>query len=182
MKVRYQNGEVSSVRNDLGRELVRAGIAFAVNQKELDEPEQVGPPRTYKPGSVAAPKWKVGQFSKPVSGGFELRIQMQILGQTYSYNGDPYKANARVEWDGGSRYLNGFGRAVPDEILDEYSRQWKANPDLRGLSPIYGTDAVKAFSAESNKRATAQKEFFDKQVAGGSVPYTPSNVLVTPQD
>jgi hypothetical protein len=56
IEVRYQNGEVSSARNDLGRGLVRDGIAFAVNPKKLVEPAPAGAPGAYNPVSVTAAK------------------------------------------------------------------------------------------------------------------------------
>lgn len=175
-------GIVTNERADIARALIRQGLAEALNPKDLQEDAPAGPPKGYKPGSAAQPHWEVGTYPLPVSGGAELRIVMQILGQTYFYNGHPDRADARATWDGGFRYLNGLGRAVPDDILAEYKRQWKSNSNIRGVSPMYGAETVKAFSAASNRQMAVQKEEYDKEVKAGNVPHTTSTVLETPQD
>lgn len=172
------SGIVTNERVDIARALIRQGMAEALEPDTGDTPARP----THKPGSVGAPSWEVGTYELPVTGGHELRVVMKILGQTYYYNGKPEDANARVTWDGGSRYLSGLGREIPATILDEYRRQYKSNSNIRGVSPMYGADAAKAFSGAANQRMAEKKEFFDKQVKGGTVPYIAPTVLDTPQD
>ncbi len=198
MKIRYQNGEVSSVRNDLGRELVRAGLAEEL-PKEAPKPADTAPkfevvirkgigtqltvirmsvlnryqdysgapdeitarhfggfeppkqvvadyrrrweaskaPKVEsslpsRPGNFVAadPRWEVGVLVDRGGPKF-LAVRMTILNSVVTYTGAPSDINARRTWDGGGRYLNGFGREVPKDIADAYARRWRNSPDLR---------------------------------------------------
>lgn len=141
MKVKYANGEISHVRNDLGRELVRAGIAQEICDGSVTAPNIRGEEhyRLPKPGDarVPAPEWEVGVFGEKPNQ--RLAIRMQLLGTELFYDANPMRVNALKEWDSPTgkhrRYLSGFGHKVPSEIVDDYARRWKENPNLR--APYY---------------------------------------------
>lgn len=93
MKVQYANGEVSSVRNDLGRELVRAGIA-----KEINVPAS-------KPDDT--PQWSVHETAL---GHAAISMKLPVLGQTITYSGRPDLIRPGTF----------LGRDVPAAILEQY--------------------------------------------------------------
>jgi hypothetical protein len=125
------NGEISNVRGDIAREMVKLGVAEIIGES----PAEVAA-RLPKPGDAVTPepRWSVEVVGLETK---HLAIQMLIGVQNNQtlYIGHPDSVNARKEWPGGGRYLNGFGRAVPDEIAREYKRQWKASESLRAPLP-----------------------------------------------
>lgn len=143
MKVKYKNGEVSSVRNDLGRELVRAGIAEAVDPKDLEQSNKPNDGTNLdlqplpKPGDFRCPnpEWEV-VLRKKATGGDELAIRMRILGTDYFYCGHPATANNKISWDGGFRWTSGLGREIPSETLREYEHRWKRHENLRAPASV----------------------------------------------
>jgi hypothetical protein len=75
MKVKYANGEVSSVRKDLGRELVRAGIVEEVKDGSESLPA---------PGATLPVEWQVvtvNGIGKPYAA-IQLTIGHSVLEQT----------------------------------------------------------------------------------------------------
>jgi hypothetical protein len=85
------------------------------------------PSRSMCPRSFRFAMLREGQGAKT------LCIQMTLPNLTVDYFGLPADANRRHEWRGGGRYLNGFGREVPADIVKLYTRQHKENPGLRGF-------------------------------------------------
>jgi hypothetical protein len=142
-------GEVSNVRGDIARELIKMGVATAIDslEPEADLPvcgeshQDAQRRRLIATMQVnpAAPVWAVVTIPRPSAhdtAGKELNIQMEILGGVYMWNGDPKRANITVDWDGGKRYVNGFGRLIPEETLGRYTHLWKQNQTWRGaLAP-----------------------------------------------
>ena len=124
-------GVVSSERADIARALIRQGLCEAL---EPDAPEGEGvsklPPKFNAATFVKLdPQWEVavlGDHDQKV-----LAIRMTLGSAVYSYSGQPKHANAKIEWDGGGRFVNGFGRAIPESILKLYTEQWNSNPNLR---------------------------------------------------
>jgi hypothetical protein len=123
------NGEVSNVRADIAREMVKMGVATALDSLDAlsDTPSLL--PRYQHPAAPTEPRWQIETVGLSKK---ELVIRMSILGQVYYFSGNPASANKTVAWDGGSRFLNGFGRAIPKQILEAYREQWNANESLRG--------------------------------------------------
>jgi hypothetical protein len=131
MKVRYANGEVSSVRNDLGRELVRAGLCTVLEQEPEVNPNQR--PR-YAPGPAPESRWfiTIENYDDALCPGKKvLAVRMDCAQQVAYYFGQPEHINACIKWEGGQRFVNGFGRAVPESVAVNYARQWESNPHLR---------------------------------------------------
>lgn len=116
MKLKYQNGNVSSVRNDLGRELIRAGIAVEIKKD---------PPK-----ADLTPRWSVEIINThgtyPV-----LAIVLRIGTGVISYTGRPDDVNAVKSWPGGKRFAN-FSHECPPSIVLLYEARWDANEQLRG--------------------------------------------------
>jgi hypothetical protein len=129
-------GEVSNVRGDIARELIKMGVATAIDPLELADMPAPGKPK-YKAAAPPEPSWDVTTIKRATRGNDggeypELVIRMEIIGQVYNWSGQPKYANAVARWDGGQRYLSGFGRPVPDEVLARYEHLWKKNPQWRG--------------------------------------------------
>lgn len=141
MLIRYlTNGVEQHVQNQLGRSLIAAGLAQEIPPKGslLD---QTRARLAAQMGSAPAlePKWAV--VTEPYAdlqdpNKHVLAIRMDLGKQTSHFFGYPDQVNAKKEWDGGCRYLNGFGREVPEEIAKEYRRQWKANKHLRAPDDV----------------------------------------------
>ncbi len=96
-----------------------------------------------------------------------LAIERNFGQQVSRYFGLPERVNAQVQWQGGGRFLNGFGCAVPDEIAKVYARQWKKNKDLR--LPDYLLYPKPDTSA--NERMKALKDQMDREVASGELSF-----------
>jgi hypothetical protein len=122
------NGEVSNVRGDIAREMVKLGVATALDALEAPNESPSKLPR-YNPESVPEPQWEVVTTGVTQH---ELVIRMTLLGGVYHYSGSPENANRKISWDGGFRYANNFGREIPRQILAQYAAAWKSSPDLRG--------------------------------------------------
>jgi hypothetical protein len=129
MRIKYLNNSVEDhVDRNLGTSLIRAGLAVAVGPEE-SEATPFRLPKYQHPSAPAEPRWQIETVGISKK---ELVIRMSILGQVYYFSGNPASANKTVAWDGGSRFLNGFGRAIPKQILKAYREQWNANESLRG--------------------------------------------------
>ena len=132
MKIRIlASGEVRHIDNSTGTALVSAGLAEVLTKDDLNLP---------KPGDYVSipPTWEVLVKHVNQTGRSELVIRMTRPGFVADYFGEPQFANAFKSWpgpdgktEGGRRWLNGFGMAVPDEILEQYTKQWKRNRHLR---------------------------------------------------
>jgi len=132
MKIRIlASGEVRHIDNSTGTALVSAGLAEVLTKDDLNLP---------KPGDYVSvpPKWEVLVKQVNQTGRSELVIRMTRPGFVADYFGEPQYANSFRSWpgpdgktEGGRRWLNGFGMAVPDEILEQYTKQWKRNRHLR---------------------------------------------------
>jgi hypothetical protein len=146
MKIRYITNDIEDhVDRNLANSLIRAGIAVAVDPQEPDIPiagtslqdrQRARLGLTSQPAAV--PVWDVVTVARKTKANphdpmpQELVIQMEILGGQFRWSGNPKHANATIKWDGGQRYLSGFGREVPSEILGRYTALWKKNPEWRG--------------------------------------------------
>jgi hypothetical protein len=149
MKIRYLFGPKISqeehVHREVARPLITAGIAESLEAPEADLPvcgeshqdrarRRLG---LSAPTAVPAPVWDVVSMNRTTaqdanSAPPELTIQMEIMGALYRWSGDPKNANVRAEFDGGARYLSGFGRPIPEDVLGRYTYIWNKNPTWRG--------------------------------------------------
>jgi hypothetical protein len=161
------NGEVSNVRADIAREMIKLGVATALDPLDTSEGEGSRLPK-YQPAVMPEPSWEVCVHNG-AQGAKTLCIRMTLPNVTVDYFGLPADANRRHEWRGGGRYLNGFGREVPADIVKLYTRQHKENPSLRGFGWTLPPGVSTGPSNET--QAFVQKEY-DNAVAHGSVPYS----------
>jgi hypothetical protein len=126
-------GVVSNERADIARALIRQGLCEAL-EADTNAPEGEGvsklPPKFNAANFVKLdPAWEVtvlGDHDQKV-----LAIRMTLGRAVYNYTGQPEHANAKAVWDGGGRYVNGFGREIPESILKLYTEQWNDNPNHR---------------------------------------------------
>ena len=134
MKIRSKlNGEVSNVRGDIAREMVKLGVAEIISDGTV---EAVGekPYRLPRPADlqVPLPEWKVGT-ARTVDEVHFLAIVLNVGHNHITYFGEPRLVNAKVRTvGGGTRWFSGFGRECPAEIVEEYTRRWNADASLRG--------------------------------------------------
>jgi len=156
MKIRIlKSNEVRHIDNSTGEALISAGLAERAGAD--DRVASVLP----KPGAagVVQPKWEVVEHA-----GTErtfLALKMTVLHQTYIYSGAPDEINDRS-----------FGRPVeqiPEEILAEYRRQYRANPALRDQYSKY-TGIPGETNCPENEKAGHEKKNWDDAIRNGSVP------------
>jgi len=121
------NGNISNVRGDIAREMVKMGVAEIIGE----DPD--GFPRAGD-AAIPPPEWSVCLLTG--SGFQELVIKCVVGKATYYYSGLPKGLNDKEEWPGGFRYLNGFGREIPAHIVDEYTRAYAMNPAQRGAKVV----------------------------------------------
>jgi hypothetical protein len=160
------NCEVSNVRADIAREMIKLGVATALDPLDTSEGSRL--PK-YQPAAVPEPSWEVCVHNGS-QGAKTLCIRMTLPNVVVDYTGSPADANRRLEWQGGGRWLNGFGREVPTEILKIYNRQYKDNPSLRGIGG-WCLPPGTSTGPSNETMAFVQKEY-DNAVAHGSVPYS----------
>jgi len=151
MKIRIlASGETRHIDNSTGTALVSAGLAEA-----LSADESTGKLPKYNPSANAEPEWEVLTVGITQQ---ELVIKMTLLGGVYHYGGAPQNANRKIVWDGGFRYANSLGREIPKNILEQYTRQYKDSPSLRGPQPSSEPDIQDglrsnvSMAAEMNQR------------------------------
>lgn len=150
MQIRYKaTGELSHVENAFGRALIAEGRAEEVNPGEFVTAPKISGSETYrlpKPGDAKPPQphWDVVTVGESVK---RLAIKLNCGDLTLYYTGTPERANARREWQGGGRWLNGFGREVPKEIQKQYADLRKRHKELRG--GVYADEPV---DNEANRR------------------------------
>jgi hypothetical protein len=153
MKVRYANGEVSSVRNDLGRELVRAGIAVILEPETESEVKQKGSIAVAPDGTVLSPgepAYRLPKWQPTVKPNFVWSIDLvwSDAGQTKEWlairrdtpHGNlvdtsycmahPESVHDRKDHTG-APFCSAFGCRVPEEILEEYRTRYKRNEHQR---------------------------------------------------
>jgi hypothetical protein len=160
MKVRiFASGEVKHIENTLGSVLVSAGLA-----EVTDAPVTFTP--LPKPGDfkVPEPKWLVDLHPRAAV----HIIQMSILGQFHYYSGPPEDANRCEKWNGQQRWFNGFNRAIPALILEEYTRRWKSDPGHRDLPKYVNAGQPENPNAEQAK----EQKRYDDAVRDGYVPFS----------
>lgn len=163
MKIRIlASGEIRHIDNSTGSALVSAGLAEVVSKNDSNLPV----PGDFKP---TPPKWAVLVLPDSKT----LVIRMSFPSSVMDYFGPPKDANRIVQNGGVSRYVSGFGREVPSEIVSEYTRQWKSNERLRGVPA--GLQAAAA--GGTNTQEKAAKEFADSELKSGRVRYTPDRVI-----
>jgi hypothetical protein len=169
MKVRiFASQEVKHVENSLGSVLISAALAEVtddpVTYTPLPKPGQFVPPE---------PKWLVALHPRT---NVHI-IQMVLLNQFYYFSDDPADANRTETRNGRTRWTNGFNRAIPKNILDEYTRRWKSQPQHRDVPEF--VSAANPNRCEENEEQAKEKKRFDDAVASGSVPRTgsKSNVI-----
>jgi len=161
MRIKYvNNNSEDHVERNLGKSLIRAGLAVAVGPEDAEESTSRLP--KYQPAAVVEPEWEVTVHNGH-QGGKTLCIRMTLPNLVLDYFGPPDAANSRREWDGGCRWLNGFGRAVPEEIVKLYKRQYKDNPSLRGSG--WALPAGVSTGPSNESQAAVQKQMDDREVA-----------------
>jgi len=162
-------GEVSNVRGDIARELIKMGVATAL---ESLGPDTEGSPSRlpkYQPAVVPEPQWQV-LIRNNSDDTKVLVIRMTLPNMVADYFGPPADVNRKIAWPGGFRWANGFGRAVPDEILSDYNRQYKRNEGIRGVAFGLPQDVN---TGPSNETMAANKEACDRELASGNAHYSP---------
>lgn len=160
MKIKSKlTGEVSNVRGDIAKEMVKLGVAEFVPLDKSVSLLDVARANLNEsmPPTPAIPKFEVRVRDLPISGKKELVIQCTVAKQEIYYSGKPENANLRREWEGGGRFLNGFGRAVPDDICALYGREWKKCPTLRGYTTKTAEEQNREYK-EFMKRQDAERE------------------------
>lgn len=171
MKIRYLSGpkqnQSEHVENSVGRFAVSAGLAEEIVTGEVTAPGPGGRDETYrlpKPGDVAPPvdRWAVSVMQFGTKS--HLVITLESGSFKAFYFGEPGHVNDKRVWQGGYRYLNGFGRACPEAIVAEYKKQFKRNPELRFV-PDFQAASLGVNSASNEKAAQELKnhEEQDKQ-------------------
>lgn len=141
------NGEISNVRADIAREMIKLGVATALDPKELEPdgtvaPYGESPYRLPRAGDARPPMPTWSVVITPFAN--KLAIQREtIWGPQKTEKAfcsfHPASIHDRRAADG-TLFCSSFGCAVPEETLVEYKRQWKANPKLRFTEekvPVY---------------------------------------------
>jgi hypothetical protein len=152
MKIRIlASGEIRHIDNSTGSALISAGLAELISKSDSPAPQ----PGDYKPPQ---PKWSVivvtlettitlagrqqkflairREVSRPLAGQ-RRNSQPGVVSYTLGGFTDSSWCSLPPDFVHDKKYANGevfcsaFGCPVPPEILAEYKRQWKANPDLR---------------------------------------------------
>jgi hypothetical protein len=151
MKIRIlASGEVRHIDNSTGSALISAGLAELISKSDSPLPQ----PGDYKPPQ---PKWSIVVVSpetitltgrpqkflairrdviRPLA---SQQPTSQVGAVSYTLGGfaDSSFCSLPPDLVHDKRYHDGrpfcscFGCPVPDEILKEYKKQWKSNPDLR---------------------------------------------------
>jgi hypothetical protein len=143
------NGEISNVRGDIAKELIRMGVAEAIDPIEevtrkgriavstdgTVQPDGEAAYRVPKPGDAkpAAPRFYVDDFVN-IGGDRLVSIFLEIGGQTRRFAGDPSRIHDRRDHSG-REFCSLLGFPVPVDIQKEYLRQWKRNPAKREYVP-----------------------------------------------
>jgi hypothetical protein len=161
------NGAVSNVRGDIAREMIKLGIAEEVQGEGVEAPLI----RSNEPVPVPERKWEIRLLREtrpePV-----LAIEMRQGPTLIQYIGPPDVLTAVRKWDGGQRWLHGFGVSVPEGIAAEYTKRWQGNPHLRGP---YDPNPNEPHAA--NVEAAAKKRLADDRVlACSQVAFSDSEV------
>lgn len=134
MRIKYlNNNQEDHVESNLGRSLIRAGLAVAVGS-ETDN-SRLPRPGDFRPVS---PTWEVC-LRKTATGREELGIKLTVLRTDYWFCGHPDNATRKISWNGGFRWGSGLPHEIPKETLKEYTTRWKqyakqaehGGPDLR---------------------------------------------------
>jgi hypothetical protein len=162
MKIKSKlNGEISNVRGDIAREMVKMGVAEIINDGTVEngrESFRLPQPGDHKP---AAPKWEViERASSEGKNHGTLCIRMTILNQTTDYIGAPEHI----------RQIGGW--SPPENIVRDYTRQWAAHPELRDQLAVEIED-VRARTQNSkagDALAAANQELKNGRVPWASAP------------
>jgi len=138
MKIRYKNnGVTDNVERNLGTSLIRAGIA--------EELQPLVAPLHHEIKPVV---FSVVLIGTPAYVAIRAERDGRFLADYY---GSPDAVHNKKNHDG-SPYSTAFGRAVPDEILADYKKQWK-NKKLRAPLP-----AVPGISVGELQRQNADRD------------------------
>jgi hypothetical protein len=154
------NGNVSNVRGDIAREMIKMGVAEEVQGEGVEAPLI----RSNEPVPIPERKWEIRLLREmrpePV-----LAIQMTQAATLIQYIGPPDLLTAKLRWDGGWKWRNGFGCEVPEGIRAEYTKRWTENQHLRG--PY---DPNPSVPDKANQLAAVEKATADERVlARGNV-------------
>lgn len=126
VKIKSSGAEVH-LDKAVGFALVQTGLAEEV--KGAPKPSRLPQPGQFTPPE---PQWSVGLHSTTRGQKF-LAIEMRVGARVELFFGHPDLVNASQEREGGGyRHLNGFGRTVPNEIVQKYAAAWRADFDVRG--------------------------------------------------
>lgn len=150
MKIQYQNGEISVVPSDIGREMVRAGLAteYLTFSERATASAATPPPEPSWSVEVIGNDWPTLAITMrigPNHGPKQIRAVSYYTGKP-----DANEIHSKVNWDG-SRFCPDFGRAVPQEIREFYAQEWKRNKSLRG--PFAGQNQLNADEAKAARDA-----------------------------
>lgn len=149
MKIRNKfTGVVSTERGDIARAMIRQGMCEEIKDGTVitDSGEEYRMPQ---PGDAhISLKWSVvtiTDMANTILPTPYAAIQLEVGKQFYRWSGNPKHANACRIWQGGQKYLNGLGRAIPEEILKQYVAVLKQNPELAHFK--FNGEAIANFAA-----------------------------------
>ena len=153
MKIRIlASGEVRHIDNSTGGALISAGLAELISKSDnpLPGPGDYRPPQVEWSVVVMSPETEINLAGRQLKWlAIRRDVKRPLVSQQAGKDGKPgnYQVGGGFtdssfcslppDFVHNKRYANGgafcsaFGCPVPDEILKEYKRQWKANPDLR---------------------------------------------------
>jgi hypothetical protein len=119
------NGEVSNVRADIAREMVKLGVAELLEPDTGSDgivaPNGEPPYRLPKPGDTPNPS---PHFFVGVHEGRYVSIFLKIGNVERRYSGDPRYIHNRKD-HAGREFCSSLGFPVPVEIQKEYLKAWK---------------------------------------------------------
>jgi hypothetical protein len=132
MKVKFIHGPNTGQEAHLANHIAEGLIAAGLAEQIVSESKPI-------PAPIPAPEWAVEFFEANQSSNSSYApnklvcITMRIGRGFIHYFGHPQLVNAIHSWDGGQRYLSGFGRECPEEIRALYERNWNDHPECRAV-------------------------------------------------
>ncbi len=193
VKIKYHNnGAESHVRPELGRELIRAGLAVEIPNKSLAESlREQHRPMTPEwsvirdEGGYVAIKMEMGTTSghNIVGGHLDPRQKSVVTKSTPSrvgyFSGDPKKIHDRKNSAG--EFCSAFGLPVPQEIIDQYARLW-AKESNRAPQMPYSLSAMAISDANKEHAERLAKKNADDKVVAAARPDVQEKQVVAAQE
>jgi hypothetical protein len=132
------NGEISNVRGDIAREMIKLGVAEAIDN--VDAPESAGPrlPK-WRPAIKPNFVWSIDLIwadSAHTQQWIAIRRDMphgNLVDTSYCVAHPESVHNMKDHT--GAPFCSAFGCRVPEEILEQYRTRWKRNEHQRAAVP-----------------------------------------------